>query len=209
MKIITLFFTVCTVLIQSQLSASLHDSTREEWKKYQNGSLEIEEQIPGLIEELQQFSTKGEIQNPLFVNDTYSLVISTQYINHLEPIIKAYAEEHNPDFISRRYERPLANSLYRGSPHVIVISQAETAALKKLGVDVKEVVISKSFNFHVKELRSRLVIYTSFGWEKVMKNYELIIESPDLDALRESLNLPKQTYRVVLLFQTLGTLNGE
>ncbi|HEV8052701.1 MAG TPA: hypothetical protein VGP47_09410 [Parachlamydiaceae bacterium] len=208
MKIKIIFFLICATILKFQISASMHDETREEWKKFQNGSLVIVDEIPELNEELIWLPTTGHLKNPMFFDDEYSFVISPEYTRCLLPIIENYnADKYS--FTHHKYEEPLANSFYQ-APHVLVFSEAEVRALKVFGIDIKEFIktSNNNFNFYIIELRTTLNSSNFFGWQQIAKAYTLIIEIPELDALRESLNLPKQNYQITLCSKILGALNG-
>lgn len=204
MKKIFLFLIICTAIFQ--LSATLQDDTKEEWIKFLNSNLAIED-IPGFSEELLLLPTTGQLCNPMFMKDTYSFVISPEYIRRLQPLIEFYTAEHSPVVISQRFSAPLSNSFFNhifltgGAPNVEIFSKDEVNALRVFGIDAKEAInlsAKSHYDFYVKEL------YTSFS--RNFKSYRLRIESPDLDGLRESVNLPKKDYTIFLLVQELPTV---
>lgn len=94
----------------------------------------------------------------------------------------------------------------QGAPSLPVFEEHEIDALLTLGFDVSALPTpmnrsGDTYSFRVVELRSRLSV--SRNGFIFYKDFYLVVESPELDALRASYYLPKKSWEIDL-FEQIG-----
>lgn len=199
-------------LFMLSCSATEITDTQKEWLRYQSGSISIIEDMPEVFNEILTLPNNGPLVNGKFLtmwSGLYYVKVPESYSTQLKPLFQAYLNTANPNITE-----PLkTNYMFQGgSPKFNVIEEAETNALKILGLDINELLnedncVGKTYSFEITGIRSSLKMDIIYGWAFITKNFILIAGSPELDALRASYNLQKKEFAIPLFYQDLGTLN--